>query len=128
MDERPALALGRPPRKEMGDLAAPAFEFAKRAKRNPAELAKEWEARVRAALVHETPEWLEVTIRDVKAFGPYLNLFFDPGSLAALVLGDVVAEEQRMGRSPPAPGRRSWSSTPRPTRTSRSTSDTCGTT
>ncbi|MEZ4649937.1 MAG: arginine--tRNA ligase [Candidatus Eisenbacteria bacterium] len=103
---RPALVLGRPPRKEMGDLAAPAFELAKRVKRNPAELAKEWEARVRAALIDERPDWLEVTVRDVKAFGPYLNLFFDAGSLAALVLGEVVADGANFGQAPPASGQK----------------------
>lgn len=103
-DDPIALTLSRPPRPEMGDVAVPAFELAKRAKRNPAEVAKEWETRVQDALVEKRPDWLEIPILQAKAFGPYLNLFFDPGPLASLVLAEVVEARDAYGSAPPRSG------------------------
>ena len=100
------LTLTRPPRSEMGDVAAPAFDLAKRAKRNPAEVAEAWETRVRAELIEAPPEWLEVPILEARAFGPYLNLFFEPGALADLILHEIVEARDGYGAAPPRSGQK----------------------
>lgn len=102
----PGLAFGRPPRAEMGELAVATFDLAKRAGRNPAEFAAAWAERAEEYLVGRAPEGLSIPIRSVRAFGPYLNLFLDPGALARVVLGEVVARADAFGAAAPRSGRR----------------------
>jgi len=71
--------LVRPPQVEMGDLAFPCFAASKALKKSPAAIATE----VAAALKIDG-------VAEVRAFGPYVNFFFDKKAFATAVLEDVL--------------------------------------
>ncbi len=100
-----ALAAVRPPRPEMGDLAFPCFPLAEALRKNPAQIASE--------LAQAAPPHLEAAaasgsippVAGCVAAGPYLNLTFEPGSLAGFVLGQISSGQAPYGAALPPTGR-----------------------
>ncbi len=76
--------IQRPPREEMGDFAVPLFEEARRQGKSPAELALYLAERIHPNEI----------IREVKAEGPYLNIFLNKARLAEEVITHVLNKEQ----------------------------------
>ncbi len=72
-----------------GDISLPCFELAKKAGKNPAELARDIESSI-ASSTHELVERVE-------AVGPYVNFYLNPQATAALVLGDVYTSGSAYG-------------------------------
>ncbi len=87
--EEVAAVLGPPSKAGAGDLALPCFRFAKRLGAPPPEIA----ATAAAALESAHPEV------EAAATGPFLNLTFRPGPLAATVLPAVEADPAALLRS-----------------------------
>lgn len=73
-----------PPKPEMGDMAVPCFDIAKKEGKNPAEVAQDVASQL-------TPSGL---VDNVKAFGPYVNFFLNTGEVAKIVLGNKPEAEQ----------------------------------
>lgn len=69
----------KPPKAEMGDLAFACFEIAKKEGKNPAEVAKDLESKVKKSTKSKV-------VSDVKSFGPYLNFFINAQFLVEQVL------------------------------------------
>ena len=83
--------IEQPPDAEMGDFALPCFSFSKKLRRSPKQIAEELENLL-------APEPSEDQITDseellpfsrIKAFGPYLNFFLDPETLASELLPSI---------------------------------------
>ena len=77
LDDIPPLAMGVPPKSELGDVAFPMFPYAKAARKAPAVIAKDLKDRI------QDPPPGEVVLA-----GPYFNVRFDIASLA----GDIIAQ------------------------------------
>jgi len=75
------LMFSTPPKPEMGDIALPCFELSKEKKQNPAEFAKNF--------VEEFSLPADTIIKEVKAFGPYINLFLDTAKVSEMILEDI---------------------------------------
>ncbi len=73
------IILATPPKKEMGDVAFPVFQYAKEHKLNPAAAAKILAEKFNA----ETEDTL---VERSEAFGPYVNFFLNHVELARIVL------------------------------------------
>ena len=76
--------LTKPPKPEMGDFAFACFATAKEQGKNPAEVARELAEKLNAE--RETGNGM---IADIKAFGPYVNFFLDPATVAETVLDAI---------------------------------------
>ncbi len=83
------IILSTPPKPEMGDLAYGCFALAKEAGKNPAEVAKELENKLKGIN--------DPLVDKVQAFGPYLNFFLNAGVLAELVLKNFDTKDGRLG-------------------------------
>jgi arginyl-tRNA synthetase len=81
--------LESPPNPEMGDLAFPCFELAKKEKTNPAELAKKLAKKIKA----------KGLIEKVGSQGPYVNFFFDPNKFGQALLKEVMVAKDKFGAS-----------------------------
>ena len=77
--------LATPPNSEMGDFAFPCFALAKIEGKNPAEVATALAEKLNESFVKEDMRQSSL-IREVKAFGPYVNFFLDEKELARFVL------------------------------------------
>lgn len=85
-----------PPRdKGRSDLALPCFVLAKRAGKNPVELA-----RAAAAAIEVSPP-----LANVEAAGPYLNFTFDAAAIAEAIVGGALAQDRRFGGSDEGAGK-----------------------
>lgn len=84
------IELTVPPKSDMGDFAFPCFAFAKDAKKNPTETAKEL-----AAVLAAQPSGL---VQEVKAFGPYVNFFLNGTVVAERVLGSIFEKGDVYGQ------------------------------
>ncbi len=73
------IILTTPPKKEMGDVAFPVFQYAKENKMSPVEAAK---------LLAEkfNIETEDVLVERAEAFGPYVNFFLNDKELAQIIL------------------------------------------
>jgi len=76
-----------PPKPELGDLAMPLFVAAKALKMAPPAASARLKAELEAAGAGQPGS----LIREARALGPYLNVFFDQAALAREVLGAVAA-------------------------------------
>ncbi len=74
-------AFTSPPRSEMGDLALPCFDIAKKEGKNPVEMAKDIESNVKRQTSN--------VIDDVRAVGPFVNFFLNGQEVAKLVLPEI---------------------------------------
>jgi arginyl-tRNA synthetase len=87
--------LEKPPRPEMGDLAFPCFELARKRKKDPKEIAVELSGRMKP----------QGAVKMVEALGPYVNFFADWGKVGDAVIRGVLKEKDRYGSSPKKPGK-----------------------
>jgi arginyl-tRNA synthetase len=89
-----------PANPELGDLSLACFRAAKAAGQSPAEIAKRWEAEIKS---HS--DWSN-KFSDIKAVGPYLNFFIDPGYLIGRVIGEASEQKSAYGFNQSGQGRR----------------------
>ncbi|MBU1135016.1 MAG: arginine--tRNA ligase [Nanoarchaeota archaeon] len=88
--------LEKPPEEIGADLALPCFAFAKKYRKNPAEIAKDIASKL-------NPSGL---IREVRPVGPYVNFYADSEKIASMVLKDVLKERNAYGKSKTGKGKR----------------------
>ncbi len=72
-----------PPKPDLGDIAFGCFKIAKAQGKNPAEIAKELEAKMKQG---------DLTIETVQATGPYLNVVIKTGDLISRIVKDVEGD------------------------------------
>ncbi len=73
------ITLTNPPKKEMGDIAFPVFQYAQEKKMSPAGAAK--------ALAEQfNTETEDTMVERAEAFGPYVNFFLNDRELARIVI------------------------------------------
>jgi arginyl-tRNA synthetase len=82
--------LERPPRPEMGDLAFPCFELAKKRKANPKDVANEISKKLKPGGVIEM----------VQALGPYVNFHANWEKLGGDVIKSALREREKYGSAP----------------------------
>jgi len=82
-------ALETPPKGMTTDLAFPCFNLAKEQRKNPMEIAKELENKLKGKRLK--------FIKEIKASGPYLNFFIDYEKFSPLVAGDVLKQKDKYG-------------------------------
>ncbi|MFZ4631940.1 MAG: arginine--tRNA ligase [Patescibacteria group bacterium] len=80
-----------PPSVDLGDLSLACFEIAKEQKLNPAEAAKNLELRLKSK------KKLKKYFSEIKATGPYLNFFINPGYLANRVITRIKKDKNKYG-------------------------------
>ncbi len=90
------LAIGQPPKPEMGDIAFSFFAYAKVVGKNPALIAKDIEAR----LGEDHPAG------KIIISGPYLNVAFDICALAEEIANSVKSEGDSYGASKAQEGKK----------------------
>jgi len=96
--EELAQSIETPPDPKMGHLAFPCFRLAKAMKKAPPVIAQEIAAGMGAA---PTP-W----IAEVRATGPYINIFLDKAVFAGSILNDVLAARDSYGASNQGSGKK----------------------
>jgi len=83
------ISLEKPPKPELGDYAFPCFVLAKEFKKDPKDIARYLADRLRATK----------SIKEIKAFGPYLNFFVNKDSLVENTLKRILKEKNKYGSS-----------------------------
>ena len=83
--------LERPPRPEFGDVAFPCFDLAKKAKRNPKEVAEDIVERIGGKLPSDT-------IKEAKVMGGYVNFFLDWGKVSGELLRAITKADEKYGK------------------------------
>ncbi len=81
--------LGVPPDQKMGDLAFPCFTLAKTMKKAPMQIAQELAAAIKPS----------GSIQEVRAVGPYVNVFFNSAALAKDILGTINEQQNTYGHT-----------------------------
>lgn len=81
------LVVGVPPKKEMGDLAFPMFQYAKDAHKAPAVIATLIAERISS----------DHPCGEIIVSGPYVNVLLDIPSLASTILDNVRKDKDRYG-------------------------------
>lgn len=87
--------LEKPPRPEMGDLAFPCFELAKKRKKNPKDIAIELSDKMKPL----------GAVKLVEALGPYVNFFADWDKVGGAVIKGALKEKGRYGSASKKHGR-----------------------
>lgn len=85
------LQLTVPPNPEMGDLAFGCFALAKKAGKNPNDIAEEIKKKL------ETGNWKLEILDNVEAKGPYVNFFLNGSEVAKLVLRAIEKKGKKYG-------------------------------
>lgn len=80
--------LEAPSSPELGDIAFPCFKLSSILKKNPAQIAKELETKIKVIK----------GIEKIKAIGPYLNFFLEKTSLATNVVEKILKEKEKFGK------------------------------
>jgi arginyl-tRNA synthetase len=83
------INLEIPPDQKFGDFAFPCFQLSKKLKKNPAEIAQELSTKIKP----------NNYLKEVKAVGPYLNIFVNKEKLAGIVIKKVMQEKEKYGSS-----------------------------
>lgn len=84
------IELSKPPKAEMGDIAFGCFEIAKERGKNSAQVAKEIVENFRSLDSDLEFKILNLKLFDkIEAFGPYVNFFLNPQTLAEAVLKNI---------------------------------------
>ncbi|MGG3883852.1 arginine--tRNA ligase [Brevibacillus panacihumi] len=86
--------LETPPNPAMGDIAFPCFQLAKALRKAPPMIAADL-----AANISGSP------LQEVKAVGPYVNLFLDQAAVSTQVIGTILAQGASYGKSNLGQGR-----------------------
>jgi len=82
-------AIETPADPKLGHLAFPCFRLAKELKKAPPVIAAELVEKISA----DSPAW----VGEIKATGPYVNVFFCRTAFAADVLGEILARGEQYG-------------------------------
>jgi len=90
------VELTTPPNPEMGDIAVPCFAMAKEQGKNPAEVATALAAKLNEVYTREDLRESSL-IKEIKAFGPYVNFFLDSSELASYVLNGIEEAGEQYG-------------------------------
>ena len=85
-----------PPNSDMGDIAFPCFALAKEVGKNPAEVATELAATLNEVYAKEDLRESSL-VKEIKAFGPYVNFFLDGPELASYVLNGISQQGDAYG-------------------------------
>jgi arginyl-tRNA synthetase len=102
-----AESIEKPPDSALGDLASTiAFSLAKELKKNPVEVVNVVLSKLES-LADKEP-----MIKEIKTKGPYINIFFDHGKLAELIVGSVLEMGDTYGRSQEFKGQRALIESP----------------
>lgn len=88
-----------PPSSNLGDLSLACFDLAKSLGKNPAEAASQLATKL------VSTKRLKKYFIEIKAVGPYLNFYFNPGYLAGKVIGEVKAAGKKYGANQTGHGR-----------------------
>jgi len=99
-----ALAVVRPPKPEMGDLAMACFPLAKALRQAPPAIAAELAGPAEQRLREAVGEGLLPEIEAVAAVGPYVNLRFRGADLADFICARIAAATAPYGAPLPATG------------------------
>ncbi len=86
------VVLTEPPNVEMGDFSWAVFEWAKKKKKNPPQLAQEISTEINKNLGKYK------ILRGVQAVGPYLNIFVDQEKLTKETLGAKLRAKKNQGK------------------------------
>ncbi|MBD3164703.1 arginine--tRNA ligase [Candidatus Woesearchaeota archaeon] len=81
------IVLEIPPDASLGDFALPCFQFSKKLKKNPAEIASGLKANLKSDFIEKT-----------EAKGPYLNFFIDRRAIARDTIKKVLAQKEGFGK------------------------------
>ena len=94
-DDIPELAVGQPPKPDMGDAAFPMFPYAKLAHKSPAAVASDIASRLAD---HPEGEMIPT--------GPYLNIRFDIPAMADKIIDKAIGDGDEYGRNDSGRGRK----------------------
>ena len=78
--------LETPPDPKMGDLALPCFQFSKKLKKSPHQIARDLERKLKQKL-------------NIKVIGPYINFFYDHTKLAKKVISNIKKQKSNYGKA-----------------------------
>jgi len=81
------LDLEVPPDNRMGDYAFPCFKLSKEWKKDPKEIANELAEKIKTDNI----------IREVKAVGPYLNIFINKVELGSEIIKEIQKDKNKFG-------------------------------
>lgn len=101
-----SLSVVRPPKPDMGDVALACFPLAKALRKAPPQIAGEFAQTAEERLRRAAADGLIPRIETVAAAGPYLNVSFAGGSLAAWICDRVSAAAAPFGAALPDNGRK----------------------
>ncbi|OIO19688.1 MAG: arginine--tRNA ligase [Candidatus Magasanikbacteria bacterium CG1_02_41_34] len=90
------VEFSTPPNSEMGDIAFPCFWLAKKEGKSPTDVATELAIKFNDAFAKEDMIQSSL-IKEVKAFGPYVNFFLDGAEVASFVLNGITEEGEQYG-------------------------------
>jgi arginyl-tRNA synthetase len=90
--------LTNPPQPEMGDVTLPCFGITKDGSKNPAEVAKDIEARLKDADLG--------IVEKVVATGPYVNFYVKTSEVAKLVLEEIEKQKDGYGSNNSGKGKK----------------------
>lgn len=77
------IALGKPPRADMGDVAFACFTLAKEQGKKPNEIAEELAEHINTLVKKDA------LVQEVKTFGPYVNFFLNPSEIATALFKEI---------------------------------------
>ncbi|MBS3162344.1 arginine--tRNA ligase [Candidatus Woesearchaeota archaeon] len=96
LKENEILALlEAPSNPELGDIAFPCFKLSSILKKNPIQIAKELESKIK----------LTKKLEKITATGPYLNFFLEKSNLATEVVKKILKEKEKYGNSTEGKGK-----------------------
>ena len=78
--------LETPPDPKMGDLALPCFQFSKKLKKSPHQIARDLERKLKKKF-------------NIKVIGPYINFFYDHTKLAKKVISNIKKQKNNYGKA-----------------------------
>ena len=93
------ITMETPPDPNLGDLGFPLFGFAKILRSAPAKIAEELLPKIQA----------DSTVQgkgEVKAVGPYINVFLPKGETAAQILDTIINGNENYGKTTTLAGKR----------------------
>lgn len=77
-----------PPKPELGDLSCTiAFKISKEKKKDPKEIAEKISEKIKVKGI----------IKDIKAVGPYINVFFEWGNIGNELLKEIIKKKSKFG-------------------------------
>lgn len=88
-DKSPILEL--PPKEIEADLAYPCFNLAKKQNKNPSDIAKELEEKLKKNIKKNS------LLNGIKSIGPYLNFYINNEKFSEIVINDILNKRKKYG-------------------------------